>query len=90
VIPEYTTVFMIATTENCQQSFKEPGVLRFDLLQMIGEVDSFLLVEVYRDEQASKDHKDTSHYQSWRDTVAPMMAEPRRGDKYRQIFPVAG
>jgi len=36
---------------------------------------------VYRDEAATGLHKETVHYQKWRDTVAPMMAVPRQGVK---------
>ncbi|HYK92292.1 MAG TPA: antibiotic biosynthesis monooxygenase, partial [Acidobacteriota bacterium] len=32
-------------------------------------------------------HKETAHYAKWRDTVAPMMAEPRTGVKYSNVFP---
>jgi len=28
-----------------------------------------------------------AHYAAWRDAVAEMMAEPRRGTKYRNLFP---
>ena len=33
------------------------------------------------------DHKKTQHYNDWRSGVADMMAEPRRGTKYRAIHP---
>jgi len=32
-------------------------------------------------------HKKTAHYATWRDIVAPMMAEPRRALKYTNCFP---
>jgi quinol monooxygenase YgiN len=44
-------------------------------------------VEAYRAPEASAAHKETAHYQTWRDTVAPMMAEPRAGVKYANLFP---
>ncbi len=46
-----------------------------------------LLVEVYRDEKAPAEYKKTAHYQTWRDTVADMMAEPRSSVKYVNLFP---
>jgi autoinducer 2-degrading protein len=45
------------------------------------------LVQVYRGESAPVEHKKTSHYQAWRDTVAEMMAEPRSSVKYDNVFP---
>ena len=47
----------------------------------------FALVEIYRDEAASAAHKDTAHYQRWRDTVAPMMARPREATRYLNTSP---
>jgi quinol monooxygenase YgiN len=46
-----------------------------------------VLVEVYRDENAAAAHKETQHYKEWRDTVADMMAEPRKGIRYANVFP---
>jgi (4S)-4-hydroxy-5-phosphonooxypentane-2,3-dione isomerase len=46
-----------------------------------------VLVEIYRDQAAAAAHKDTAHYQQWRDTVAPMMARPREATRYLNISP---
>jgi quinol monooxygenase YgiN len=46
-----------------------------------------VLVEVYRDDSAPGEHKKTTHHQTWRDTVAEMMAEPRSSVKYNNVFP---
>ncbi len=45
-----------------------------------------LLVEVYRTTDDPARHKETAHYQAWRDTVAEMMAEPRHSVKYCDVF----
>jgi quinol monooxygenase YgiN len=66
---------------------REPGVARFDVIQSVDDPTRFVLVEVYRDAQAPAAHKETAHYQKWRDTVAPMMAEPRSSQKYANVFP---
>ena len=39
--------------------------------------NKFLLYEVYENEDAAAAHKQTEHYNKWRETVAPMMATPR-------------
>jgi quinol monooxygenase YgiN len=44
-------------------------------------------VEVYRTPDAPAAHKETKHYQNWRDTVASMMAEPRSSVKFSNVFP---
>jgi len=47
----------------------------------------FVLVEIYRNVEATAQHKETAHYLKWRDAVAPMMAEPRTSVKYAFVFP---
>jgi len=87
VKPESIQAFREATIENARESVKEPGVARFDVLQQEADPARFMLVEVYRDEDAPAAHKETPHYAKWRDTVAPMMAEPRRGIRFTNIYP---
>jgi autoinducer 2-degrading protein len=84
---DYVEGFKQATSENARQSVKEPGVARFDVLQREDDPMRFLLVEVYRTADAPAAHKETQHYQTWRDTVAPMMAEPRSSVKWTNVFP---
>ncbi len=87
VKPNCVDQFRRATLENARSSIEEPGVARFDVLQQSDEPTRFLLVEVYREPEDANRHKDTAHYQVWRDTVADMMAEPRSSVKYANIFP---
>ncbi|HOW74263.1 MAG TPA: antibiotic biosynthesis monooxygenase [Phycisphaerae bacterium] len=84
---ESIEAFKHATLENARNSVGEPGVARFDVVQQKDDPTHFVLVEVYRNEQATVKHKETAHYLSWRDTVADMMAEPRQGIKYANVFP---
>jgi len=84
---ESIEAFRRATVENARQSIKEAGIARFDVLQDPSEPSLFLLVEVYRNAEAPARHKETPHYQTWRDTVADMMAEPRTSQKYNNVFP---
>ena len=73
--------------ENARYSVAEPGVARFDVIQQNDDPTRFVLVEVYRTSDDPARHKETAHYQKWRDTVADMMAEPRNAIKYTNIFP---
>lgn len=87
VKPESVEAFIEATLANASQSVKEPGIARFDILQDIADSARFTFVEVYRTPDAQAQHRETAHYQTWRDTVAGMMAEPRTSVKYTNIFP---
>lgn len=87
VKPECVEAFREASVENARNSIQEPGVARFDVLQQSDDPSRFILVEVYRDEQAPAAHKATAHYAKWRDTVADMMAEPRSSVKFSNVFP---
>ena len=87
VKPEFVDAFKQASVENASNSVKEAGVDRFDVIQQNDDPTRFILVEVYKDVDASAAHKETAHYAKWRDTVAEMMAEPRQGIKYTNIFP---
>ena len=87
VKPECVEAFRKATIANAEASVKEPGIARFDVVQQTDNPTRFVLVEVYRDEQAPAKHKETAHYATWRDAVASMMAEPRSSVKYTNVFP---
>ena len=87
VKPEFVEAFKQATLANARASVKEPGVVRFDVVQEQDDSTRFVLVEVYRDAAAAAAHKETAHYPVWRDAVAQMMAEPRRSVKFNNVFP---
>lgn len=87
VKPDQIDAFKAATIQNARESRREPGIARFDVVQHGDDPTRFVLVEVYRDAEASARHKETKHYQAWRDAVAGMMAEPRTSVKYANLFP---
>lgn len=84
---ESIEAFKEATVANARASVKEPGIARFDVVQQQDDPARFIFVEVYCSAEASAAHKETKHYQIWRDTVAPMMAEPRSSVKCTNVFP---
>jgi len=90
VKPDNVDAFKEATIENAKNSIKELGILRFDVLQQEDDPTQFILIEVYKDTDAVVHHKETAHYVKWRDTVQPMMFEPRKSIKYINIFPADG
>ena len=87
VKPAFVEAFREATIANARQSVREPGMARFDVLQQADDPARFVLVEVYRTAEAPAQHKETAHYQTWRDTVAEMMAVPRTSVRYANVFP---
>ena len=87
VVPEQVEAFRDATLINARASVQEPGIARFDVLQRSDDPTRFVLVEVYRSAEAPARHKETAHYQRWRDTVAPMMVTPRTSVRLGNVFP---
>lgn len=87
VKPEFVDEFRNATIENARNSVQEPGIARFDVLESADDPNRFVLVEVYRTADAPAQHKETRHYQIWRDRVADMMAEPRTSARFSNVFP---
>jgi (4S)-4-hydroxy-5-phosphonooxypentane-2,3-dione isomerase len=85
--PEYVEAFKQATLANARESVKEPGIAAFDVFQQQDDPTRFVFIEAYRTSEAPAAHKETKHYQIWRDTVAPMMAEPRASIKFNNVFP---
>ncbi len=88
VKPQYIDAFIIASSENHQKSIKEPGNLRFDLVQDANDASKFVIYEAYESDAAAAAHKETEHYKKWRDTVVDMMAKPRKGEKHIIVAPI--
>ena len=79
--------FLRATYENYLNSVKEPGNIRFDILQDDSDPLKFTFYEVFDSEDAVAAHKMTDHYQKWKNTVESQMARPRQGIKHTVIYP---
>lgn len=89
VKPEHVRDFIDASRKNHEGSVREPGNLRFDVLQSPDDPTRFVLYEAYISAAAAAAHKNTPHYFDWRDTVGPWMAQPRIGVPYNGLFPAA-
>lgn len=88
VKPEHLDDFIEATRINHAGSVQEPGNLRFDVLQASDDPAHFILYEGYATEEDILAHKETPHYQRWRDVVEPWMTEPRSSVRHNVICPV--
>jgi quinol monooxygenase YgiN len=84
---EHIDAFKAATLANAQASVRESGIARFDIVQQADDPSRFVLIEAYRTAAAPAAHKETAHYATWRDTVAPMMASSRTSVKFANVFP---
>jgi (4S)-4-hydroxy-5-phosphonooxypentane-2,3-dione isomerase len=84
---EAVDAFIAATADNHQNTRTEPENLRFDVLRRSDDPNRFVLYEVYSSEGGFAAHQQTAHYIRWKETVAPMMAEPRSPLKCTSLYP---
>jgi autoinducer 2-degrading protein len=87
VKPEAVAEFIEATRFNHLETRKEPGNLRFDVLQRNDDPNRFVIYEAYHAEADFAAHQRTPHYLVWKEKVAPMMADPRSPQKCTSVFP---
>ena len=80
--------FEKATVSNHEGSVQEPGVLRFDVLRDRERTGTYYLYEVYRDEEATRAHKETGHYHAWKDRVAALLEGERTSVSCSVVAPV--
>jgi autoinducer 2-degrading protein len=67
--------FLRAITANASASLSdEPGCLRFDVMRATGDLDRFVLYELYVDEAAFEAHRATPHFARWREAAARCLA----------------
>ena len=72
VKPEHADAFQAACVENAQNSLREPGVVRFDVLRQQDDPAKFTLYEIYRKPEDLAAHKETPHYAQWAEKAGAM------------------
>ena len=87
VKPECVEGFKRATVDNATNSRKELGVARFDFCQGAEDPTRFIIYEAYRAADDHAKHREAAHYKRWKAAVDAMMAEPRTGTKFTNVFP---
>jgi autoinducer 2-degrading protein len=87
VEPGRSEDFVRATLDNARATRGEPGNVRFDVSRQLDDPNRFALYEVYRDQAGFEAHQRTAHYLKWRETVKDWMSQPRKGTRYRSVFP---
>lgn len=80
--------FRDATLKNRLGTRKEPGNLRFDLLQSREEPGKFFLFEVFKNGEAFESHKKTPHFLEWHDAVKPWMEKSKITHTFEPCFPL--
>ena len=88
---ENTARWEAAIAANHHATRTEPGNVRFDVLKTATPATDapteYLLVEVYQTAEDFAAHQRTAHYLVFKDTVADLMAEPRRPTFYESLVP---
>jgi (4S)-4-hydroxy-5-phosphonooxypentane-2,3-dione isomerase len=87
---ESISEFQKICIDNAANSLKEPGIVRFDVLQEPDNLAHFTLVEVYKRPEDQALHRETAHYARWKEKAADMMAVPRVATKFANIYPEDG
>ena len=87
VNPDQIDAFKATTIDNAQNTLREPGALRFDVIQEQDDPTRFMLVEIYRTQDDHARHKQTPHYEKWAAAAPDMLAEPRTRIFYNNICP---
>jgi (4S)-4-hydroxy-5-phosphonooxypentane-2,3-dione isomerase len=83
---EHVSSFIQATLENAQNTRREAGNARFDVIREQEDSTRFMLYEVYRSREDFVAHQQTAHYFRWKDAVAEWMAQPRSATKNDALF----
>lgn len=87
VLKEHIDDFIRVTLDNHENSIKEPGNMRFDILQQEADSSRFLLYEAYESAEAVAAHKKTPHYLRWKEQVEPWMERSREGVRHKVLAP---
>jgi len=87
VKPDRVNEFLAASRANHEGTRREPGNLRFDVLQQEDDPSRFTLYEAYRTKEDFATHQKTGHYLAWKAAVADWMAEPRQGIRHTSLCP---
>ena len=68
-----------------EASRKEPGNVRFDVVQHTMRANHFTVLEVWRDQKALDAHVSAPHTKQYRDTLQPMTGSPLDERVYKSI-----
>lgn len=75
--PEFVEDFKKISLYNHENSIKEKGCHRFDVLQTNDNPCVFSLYEVFESVEAIEQHKTTEHYKKWAEAVEKFQVKKR-------------
>ena len=81
-VAEFQDVFRI----NFEGTSREPGNVRFDVLQDPEDDTHYVIYEVFELEAAVDDHRKTAHYKATVERLDTLMQGPRTKDYYRLLM----
>ncbi len=84
--PERLAEFLDVFRINFDGTSREPGNLRFDVLQDPNDDTHFVIYEVFESEAAVDEHRKTPHYKSTVAKLDALMQGPRTKDFYRLLL----
>lgn len=87
VKPGKEDTFIQATLRNAEGTMTEPDAMRYDFLRNVEKPNKFLIIEVFRTDQAAKLHVRKPHNVLWRREVLNLLEMPRRIRRFKNIFP---
>lgn len=76
VKPSSVKQFIEHTKENVLCSNREPGVKRFEFLKDKNSDNRFVLFEIFNSPDDQNDHRETPHYQRWKEKIADLLEVP--------------
>jgi quinol monooxygenase YgiN len=76
VTPNYTADTTKALHEFAADSKKDPGVVRFEVLQQDSRPNHYTVVEVWQTRQAFEAHSAAEHTKRFREKLQPMLGSP--------------
>lgn len=79
--------FKEITIENAQNSLKEEGVVRFDVIQQQDNNSQFMLQEIYLSPSEQLKHRDSEHFKKWKSEVSDLLVHGYSFVKYDNVFP---
>lgn len=76
VTPNYTADTTKALHEFAAESKKDPGVVRFEVLQQDSRANHYTMVEVWQTRPAFEAHSAAEHTKRFREKLQPMLGSP--------------
>jgi quinol monooxygenase YgiN len=89
VKPEHRTAFVAASILEAQNAVsEEAGIFQFQILIDDTDPNRFYFYEVFRDEAAVHEHRETAAFRDWRRTIEPMIeGDVETVAKMSSLFP---